>query len=172
MVRAIQLHQFAHMRLAGPPRPMRALAPPEVRHPLRQEPAPQRLRAHRDPVPLGQLLRRQRRPEIPIPLRIEPEDLRLHRLGHPPVRRLAPPAMHQPPVPLTPNPLHQPSHVPRRQRQQHTRLHLRDPLLHRLADHMHPPQILSTHDDPVLSDHAALLVKAASLPSKRTFLSW
>ena len=172
MVRAVQLHQFAHVGLARPPRPMRALAPPEVLHPLRQEPAPQRLRAHRDPVPLGQLLRRQRRPEIPIPLRIEPEDLRLDRLSNPPVRRLAPPAMHQPPVPLTPDPLHQTPDVPCRQLQQPTRLHLGDPLLHRLADHMHPPKLLSTHDDPALSDHPALLSRASSLLAKRTFLYW
>ena len=51
------------------------------------------------------------------------------------------------------------------------RLDLRQLLLHRLANHMHPPEFLHTHDDPVLSDHPALLVRAGSLSTKRTFLS-
>ncbi|MEK7272616.1 MAG: AURKAIP1/COX24 domain-containing protein [Nitrospirota bacterium] len=35
---------------------------------------------------------------------------------------------------------------------------------------MHPPEFLHTHDDPVLSDHLTLLVRADSLATKRTCL--
>ena len=56
--------------------------------------------------------------------------------------------------------------------QEGARLHLRQLLLHRLANHRHPPEFLHTHDDPALSDHPALRLKAGSLSMKRTFLSW
>ena len=49
-------------------------------------------------------------------------------------------------------------------------LALRDLLLPRVADHRHPPECLHTHDDPVLSDHPALLGIAGSLAVKRTVL--
>ena len=62
--------------------------------------------------------------------------------------------------------------VARRQSQEGTRLHLRQLFLHRLPNDMHSPEFLHTHDDPVLSDHLALHVRADSLATKRTFLLW
>ena len=59
MMRPIALHQFPPMCLSLPPGPMRARPPLEVRHPCRQEPAPQGFVAERDPLALGQLLCRQ-----------------------------------------------------------------------------------------------------------------
>jgi hypothetical protein len=52
------------------------------------------------------------------------------------------------------------------------RFDLRQLLLHRMANHMHPPEFLHTHDDPVLVDHLALRMTASSLSTKRTFLLW
>ena len=43
MMGAIQLHQFAAVRAAGPPGAMRSRVPPEMLNPLRAQPAPQRL---------------------------------------------------------------------------------------------------------------------------------
>jgi len=68
------------------------------------------------------------------------------------------------------HPLDEAPDVACRQPQQGARFDLRQLLLHRLANHMHPPELLHTHDDLVLSDHPALRLKAGSLSMKRTFL--
>jgi hypothetical protein len=78
--------------------------------------------------------------------------------------------MYQPAVSFLPDPLEKAPHMASRQSQQGARLDLRQLLLHRLVNHMHPPEFLHTHDDPVLSDHLALLVRTGSLATKRTFL--
>ena len=122
-------------------------------------------------MPLGQLLRRQRRPEIGIPLLIQPKHLGFELPGDPPVRRLAPPPMHQPTVSLLPDPLDQPPHLARRAPHHLAGLPLPQGLAHRLPDHMHLLQPLHTHTNRLLSDHTALPVRAVSL-YKRTYLLW
>lgn len=79
MVRAIHLQQGARMRLARAPRPVRAPAPSKVLDPVLPQPPPQGLHPERDPVPLGELLRRQGWPNIPIVLSLQPQPLRLQR---------------------------------------------------------------------------------------------
>ena len=155
-----------------PPRSVRPLPSLEVCHPLRQEPAPQRLRVHHHPLPLGQLLRRQRRAKISILLLVQRQRLGLDRLRDLPVRGLPPSPMREPLVARLRHPLNEAPDVAWRQPQQDARLDLCQFLLHRLTNHMHPPEFLHTHDDLVLSDHRALLVRTGSLATKRTFLSW
>ena len=79
-----------------PPRPMGLLPPREMIDPARSQPPPQGLGTERDPMPLGQLLRRQRRPKVPIPLRIPRQHRGLDLVRNPPVRRLPPSPMRQP----------------------------------------------------------------------------
>jgi len=172
MVRAIELHQFAHLRLPLPPRPVWALPPHEMTDPALPPPPPQGLVAEREPMPLGQLLGRQRRPEIPIPLRIQLQHHGLDLVRDPPIRWLASSPMRQPLVARLLHPLDEAPDVAGRQPQHDPRLDLRQLLLHRLANHVHPPEFLHTHDDSVRSDHRTLLVRAHSLATKRTFLDW
>ena len=80
--------------------------------------------------------------------------------------------MRQPVVARLRHPREEATDVAWRQPQQSARLDLRQLLLPRLAKHMYPPEFLHTHDDPVLSDHPALRVKASSLATKRTCLLW
>ena len=160
------------MRSSLPPGPMRALPSSKMLDPVLQQPAPQRLVAERNPVALGQLLRRQRRAKIPVPLLVQLQGRRLPRLGDPAVGRFAAPPMHQASVALLLHPSLQAPDLPIREAQQGACFLLRELLRHHLPDHMHPTQFLSTHHDPVLSDHPALLLKADSLALKRTFLSW
>jgi len=96
MMRPIELDQLADMGLPRSPRAMRPLAAPEMLDPARPQPQPQGLVAERDPVVLGQFLRRQRRPKIAIALLVQLQDLRFPLLGNPSVRRLPAPPMHQP----------------------------------------------------------------------------
>jgi hypothetical protein len=171
-VRSIELDQFPPVRLPRPPSPMRTCPPPKMVHALRQEPGAQRLDTDVELVPLGQLLHREGRPKITIPLPIQLQRLRLLLLGNPPVRRLPPPSMHQPLVALLLHPSNEPPHLSWSQSQQRSGMHLRQLLVYHLTDHMDPSQLLGIHRDPVLSDHSALLVKADRRALKRTFLSW
>ena len=84
----------------------------------------------------------------------------------------AAPPMRQPLVALLLNPQEEAPHVAIRQPHQRACLHLGDALLHHLTDHMQALQFLHAHHNAVLSDHPALLVKAGSLSTKRTFLRW
>jgi hypothetical protein len=70
------------------------------------------------------------------------------------------------------NPLDEAPDMACRQPQHDARLDLREFLLHRLTNHMYPPELLHTHDHPVPSDHPALRLKASSLATKRTCLLW
>ena len=172
VVRPIQLHQLPHMGSSFPPRPVRARPPREGCHALCQEPAPQGFVAARDPLALGQLLRRPRRSNISLLFLVQRQRRGLDRLRDPPVRRRPSPPMREPVVACLRHPCEEASEVAGRQPQEGTRLHLRQRLLPRLAKHRHPPECLHPHDDPVLSDHPALRVRAGSLSVQRTFLSW
>ena len=78
--------------------------------------------------------------------------------------------MHEPVGAFLRHPREEAPDVAGRQPQEGARLHLRQRLLHRLANHRHTPEFLHAHDDPVLSDHPALRLKASSLATKRTCL--
>ena len=71
--------------------------------PAHAPPPPQGLITERDPVALSQLLRRQRRPTISIPLRRQPQ--RRVRRREPSVRRRPPSPVRQPLVPRLLHPL-------------------------------------------------------------------
>src|SRR5512141_2058226 len=170
-VRAVQLDQFPHVGLPSPPCPVRLLPPCGLRDPARPQPLPQGLGTERDPMPLGQLLRRKGRPTVPLVLPIPPQHLRLQRGPVSSVRGLASTPMYEPRVAFGPDPLAQPPHLTRRAPQHLAGLPLPQGLAHRLPDHMHPLQLLHTHTHRVRSDHTALPLRAASL-YKRTFLLW
>ena len=172
MVRTIQLEECPHMDFPFPPRPMGPDLPREMIDPLRSQPPSKGLVAERDPVALGQLLGCQRRSKIPILLLAQLLGHGLALVRDPPVRWLPPSPMRRPLVARLLNPLDEAPDVPWRQPQHGARLNLRQRLLHRLANHRHPPEFLHTHDDPVLSDHSALRLKASSLATKRTCLLW
>src|SRR5512141_2400773 len=70
-VRAVQLDQFPHVGLPSPPCPVRLLPPCGLADPARPQPLPPGLGTERDPMPLGQLLRRKGRPTVPLVLPIQ-----------------------------------------------------------------------------------------------------
>lgn len=71
--------------------------------------------------------------------------------------------MPQPCVALVLHALEQAPNLSIAQAQLCGRFHLRERLLHYLADDTHPPQFLATHHDPVLSDHPTLLLGAGAI---------
>ena len=68
--------------------------------------------------------------------------------------------MRQSPVARLLKPLEEAPDVAWCQPQEGPRLHRRQLLLPRLTNHRHPPEFRHTHDDPVLSDHLTLRVRA------------
>ena len=170
MMGAIQLHQFATVCAAGPPRAVGAGAPPEMIDTLGPQPASQRLIAEREAMMRRQLFHGQRRTIIAIVARVELENLLCKCGRFPPVRRMAPAPMREPAVAFGLQPVAEETNLPRRDSQRLTGLLLRELVLDHLANHMDPPQFVLPHDNTVLSGHSVLLVRASSL--QRTFLLW
>ena len=117
-----------------------------------------------------QLFHGQCRAEIAIVARVELKNL-LFKCGRfPPVRRLAPAPMREPALAFGLQPMAEAANPPRRDSERLTGLLLRERVLDHLANHMDSSKLSPTHDDPVLSDHPALLMRAGSL--SRTLLLW
>src|ERR1019366_2734446 len=144
VVRPVQLHHHPKTLLAFPPLPMPLPPLPHLSRPLGDQPPPQRLMVHHQPLD-PQILRRQRRPKIWIPLRVA----RQHPLTQ--FQRLAPRAgpssrpMHQPAIPLRLIPLPHPlglaiAHPHRRSRGHQLELPAFD-----LRQHRQPFSFFSTH---------------------------
>src|SRR5437867_9577295 len=90
MVRAVELDELAEARAARPrriaaTRPLRARYP----DPSRDHPAAQRFGGAREGVLLGELLLRERRPEVGIPLAHERDRALLRGRGQPAITRAA-----------------------------------------------------------------------------------
>lgn len=77
--------------------------------------------------------------------------------------RLAPSRVCKPVVAFGLQPIAEPSNVPRREPQRLSGLGLCELLRKDWANHMDPPPFAPTHDDSVLSDPPALLVRVGSL---------
>ncbi|MGD1215625.1 MAG: hypothetical protein ABR861_11635 [Terriglobales bacterium] len=96
----VQLHQLAKVRFAFPPLPIRLAPPLSLPQPGLPHPSSQRLGMHFQSVITGQVLGRQRRPEIAAPIPhpaqyASPKLLAVGAIGSPPavamLQSLAPP---------------------------------------------------------------------------------
>jgi hypothetical protein len=169
MVRAVDLDELAEAAAAGAQLVdrRRALAPaqpePGCGHPLAQ-----RLAADVDAVQLGELLLRQRRPEVGIPLADQADRMRLQARWQLVIARPAALAGHQPHSSARLERLAKPSDLPRCQTQQNSRLYLRVPVLNHPPNHLETVQLHGAHRDQLPSHPSAS--RATGGRPKRTFL--
>jgi len=154
---AVHLHQLSEMFLALAPPAVLSPLPFAAPQPLRQHPAPQRLRIHLQPILAGQVLRCQCRTEalahcpavfLPHQMHYLPPKRRVVRaIGYPPCT-----TMPQSRRPFFPVALPQPLRLPVAHAQQSPCIHHPQLLALHTCQHFHPAQLPLAHLCPPQSD--------------------
>ena len=140
----VHLHQFPAVLLAWPAPAVRRLSPPPLPQPRCQQPLPQRLHRHRQPVLFRQILRGQRRAEIRVALLVQRHDPLPPRILTP-IRRPTTQPMHHAAIAFLPITRPQPLHLPIPQAHQLAGLHQRHLAAPDPTQHFQTPPLRITH---------------------------